>query len=175
MSRRRATLLARPALLVTLAALGGCGFTPLYATPGVGAGLSHIQVVAPPHDRVGYLLHEDLDDAFGHDAGAAPQYRLDMTLKEARTAHGLTANATAQRYELDMRVDYTLTEIATGKVVDTGFVISNVSYDSADQPYAGIAAGTDTQNRLASDAAHQEELQVQVAAWMAAHARGGSG
>ena len=163
--RRAAPLLfALPAL----AALGACGFTPLYATPGVGAGLSHIQVVAPPQDRVGFLLREDLDDAFGHEVGAPPQYRLEMTLNEVRQAHGLTANATAQRYELDMRVDYTLTEIATGKVVNKGTVVSNLSYDSADQPYAGIAARQDTQDRLASDAA--QKIEVQVAAWMAAHA-----
>jgi LPS-assembly lipoprotein len=168
MTRRRAPPFL---VLAALTALGGCGFTPLYATPGVGAGLSHIQVVAPPQDRVGFLLREDLDDAFGHQLGAPPQYRLEMALKEVRQAHGLTANATAQRYELDMRVDYTLTDIATGKVVDRGSVISNLSYDSADQPYAGIAARQDTQDRLASDAA--QKIQMQVAGWMAAHAGGG--
>jgi len=150
---------------LALPALGACGFTPLYATPGVGAGLAHIQVVAPPQDRVGYLLSEHLNDDFGHDVGAPPQFRLDMTLRQVRTAHGLTANATAQRYELDMRVDYTLTEIASGKVVDHGSVISNVSYDSADQPYAGIAARQDTQDRMASDAA--QKIELQVAAFMA--------
>jgi len=148
-------------------ALGGCGFTPLYAVPGVAGGLSHIQIVAP-QGRVGYLLREDLDDDFGHSQGEHPLYRLDMTLNQARTAHGLTENATAQRYELDMRVEYTLTEIATGKVVHTGDVISNVSFDSADQPYAGIAARQDTQDRMASDAA--QKIEVEVAAWMAGHA-----
>ncbi|HEX3916094.1 MAG TPA: LPS assembly lipoprotein LptE [Caulobacteraceae bacterium] len=149
-------------------ALGGCGFTPLYSIPGVGKGLSHIEVVAPPQDRVGFLLHEDLDDDFGHEQGAPPIYRLTMELKQLRTAHGLTANATAQRYELDMRVDYTLTEIATGKVAHSGTVISNVSYDSADQPYAGIAARQDTQDRLASDAA--QKIEIEIAAWMAGRA-----
>jgi LPS-assembly lipoprotein len=149
-------------------ALGGCGFTPLYAIPGVGKGLSHIEVIAPPQDRVGFLLHEDLDDDFGHEQGAPPVYRLTMQLKQLRTAHGVTANATAQRYELDMRVDYTLTEIATGKPLHTGTAISNVSYDSAEQPYAGIAARQDTQDRLASDAA--QKIEIEIAAWMAGRA-----
>jgi LPS-assembly lipoprotein len=154
----------RAAAAVASLGLSACGFTPLYAVPGVAGGLTHIQVVAP-EGRVGFLLREDLDDAFGHAKGETPLYRLDMTLIQRRTAHGLTANATAQRYELDMRVEYTLTEIASGKVVHKGDVISNVSYDSADQPYAGIAARQDTQDRMASDAA--QKIEVEIAAWMA--------
>jgi LPS-assembly lipoprotein len=165
MSARRSATAWLAAVAAPLA-LGGCGFTPLYAIPGAAGGLSHIQVVAPD-GRVGFLLREDLDDDFGHAQGDHPLYRLEMTLNQARTAHGLTENATAQRYELDMRVEYTLTEIASGKVVRKGEVISNVSYDSADQPYAGIAARQDTQNRMASDAA--QKIEVEVAAWMAGH------
>jgi LPS-assembly lipoprotein len=151
------------------ALLAGCGFTPLYATPGAAGGLTHIQVVAPT-GRVGYLLREDLDDALGHAKGDPPQYRLEMVIDQTRQAHGLTQNATAQRYELDMTVIYTLIEISSGKVATTGQVISNVSYDSSDQPYAGIAARQDTQDRLASDAA--QKIQVQIAAWMAGHPPG---
>jgi LPS-assembly lipoprotein len=159
--------LGRGALALAAAAqLGGCGFTPLYAQPSVVGGLTHVQVVAP-RGRVGFLLREDLDDALGHAKGEAPQYRLEMVLNQQRAAHGLTENATAQRYELDLTVIYTLIEISTGKVAATGQVVSNVSYDSADQPYAGIAARQDSQDRLASDAA--QKIQVQIAAWMAGH------
>ncbi len=156
-------------VLAAAAPLGGCGFTPLYAAPGVAAGVTHIQVVAP-QGRVGYLLREDLDDALGHAKGEAPKYRLEMVLNQVRQAHGLTANATAQRYELDLTVIYTLIDISTGKVATTGQVSSDVSYDSTVQPYAGIAARQDTQNRLASDAA--QKIQVQIAAWLATHAAG---
>jgi LPS-assembly lipoprotein len=155
--------------LMAAAPLGGCGFTPLYGAPGVASGVTHIQVVAP-QGRVGYLLREDLDDALGHAKGEAPTYRLEMVLNQVRQAHGLTANATAQRYELDLTVIYTLIEISTGKVATTGQVTSDVSYDSTVQPYAGIAARQDTQDRLASDAA--QKIQVQIAAWMAGHAAG---
>jgi LPS-assembly lipoprotein len=154
---------------LALLSLGGCGFTPLYAAPGVAGGVTHIQVVAP-QGRVGYLLREDLDDALGHAKGEAPKYRLEMVLDQVRQAHGLTANATAQRYELDLTVIYTLIDISTGKVATTGQVSSDVSYDSTDQPYAGIAARQDTQDRQASDAA--QKIQIQIAAWMAAHAAG---
>ncbi len=166
MRRLRASLasgLGAAVLALGLAALGGCGFTPLYAQPGVGAGLTHIQVVAP-EGRVGYLLREDLDDQLGRSVGDAPAYRLDLVLDQTRQAEGLRADATAQRYELDLKVTYTLTELATGKVAHTGEVTSVVSYDSADQPYAGIAARQDTQDRLAADAA--QKIQVELAAFV---------
>jgi LPS-assembly lipoprotein len=155
--------------LAAAAPLGGCGFTPLYAEGGVGGGLTHIQVVAP-QGRVGYLLREDLDDALGRAKGDAPQYRLEMVLTQVRQAHGLTANDTAQRYELDLTVIYTLIDIASGKVATTGEVTSDVSYDSTVQPYAGIAARTDTQDRQATDAA--QKIEVRIAAWMAGHKAG---
>ena len=150
--------------LAAASPLGGCGFTPLYAEGGVAGGLTHIQVVAPK-GRVGYLLGEDLDDALGRAKGDAPQYRREMVLDQNRAAHGLTANATAQRYELDLTVTYTLINIASGKVAMTGAVTSDVSYDSTVQPYAGIAARQDTQDRLATDAA--QKIEVQVAAFLA--------
>jgi LPS-assembly lipoprotein len=164
---RRVALFSRPAAalaLVAALALAGCGFTPMYAQPGVAGGMSHIQVVAPK-GRIGYLLGESLDDDFGRAKGEAPLYRLDMELTELRQAHGLNANDVAQRYEFDLRVAYTLTEIATGKAVHTGTIFSNVSYDSVSQPYAGIAAAEDVQNRLAADAA--QKVSLQVSAWLA--------
>jgi LPS-assembly lipoprotein len=158
------------ALLGCLAPLGGCGFTPLYAQPGVGADLSHIQVVAP-EGRIGFLVRQDLDDALGHDQGAPPAYRLEMQLTQSRAAHGLNVENVAQRYELDMSVNYTLTDLATGKVATTGSVWSAVSYDSAAQPYAGIAARQDTQDRQAEDVANK--IQLQLDAWMARAKSGG--
>ena len=160
---------ARLALVLLLAfglapALGGCGFTPLYASPGVASGLPTIQVVAP-QGRVAYLLREDLDDALAHDKGAPPAWRLDFTLKQTRDPKGLNVNDVAERYEVGLTVSYTLTSVATGKVAHTGQVSTEVFYDAADAPYAGITARQDSQERVASDAARR--IQLELAAWMA--------
>jgi len=45
------------ALLLSTPALAGCGFTPLYAAPGVAPGLSAIETVAP-EGRTGFLLRQ---------------------------------------------------------------------------------------------------------------------
>ena len=144
--------------------LAGCGFTPMYATPGVSSGLSSIEVVAP-QGRVGYLLREDLDDALGRDKSAAPAWKLEMVVTQTRAPRGLSLSDVAERYVVGVKVQYTLTSLATGKVAHTAEVNSQVSYDAADQPYAGIAARQDSQERAASDAARQ--IQLDLAVWLA--------
>jgi len=165
----RAPAAAAPAFFLALGfapLLGGCGFTPLYASPAVASGLPAIQVVAP-QGRVAYLLREDLDDVLGHDKSAAAAWRLDFTLKQTRDPRGLNVNDVAERYEVGLTVNYTLTSVATGKVAHAGQVSTEVFYDAADAPYAGITARQDSQERVASDAARR--IQLDLAAWMARH------
>jgi LPS-assembly lipoprotein len=164
-----------PPALRALAALclapvvGGCGFTPLYATPGVSSGLASVDVVAPK-GRVAYLLREDLDDLLAHDKTAPPAWRLDLAVVETRDPRGLRLDNVAERYELALVVKYSLTSIATGRQADAGEVTTQVSYDAANAPYAGIAARQDSQERAAADAARR--IQIELAAWMARHPAG---
>jgi len=44
-----------------------------------------------------------------------------------------------------------------------------LTYDSADQPYAAITAQQDAQDRAAQEAA--QKIQLEVAAWLAAGAK----
>jgi LPS-assembly lipoprotein len=157
-------LLAALGAVAAAASLSACGFTPLYATPGVSPGLSSIDVVAP-EGRVGYLLREDLDDALARDKASPPAYRLKLEVVQTRDPRGLRLDNVAERYELGVTVKYVLTEIATGRVAHAGEVTTEVSYDAADQPYAGIAARQDSQTRAASDAARR--IHLELAAWMA--------
>ena len=152
------------ALLLTLTALtlSGCGFTPLYGVQGVAPSLAAIEVVAP-QGRSGFLLREYLDDALGRGS-AAPAYRLTMNLAENRYPRGVRVDNVANRYELVLVVDYTLTAVGGGPV-KTGRIQSAVTYDSADQPYASIAAEQDGQDRAAAQAARQ--IQLDLAAWLA--------
>lgn len=151
-------------LLIGLAALtlSACGFTPLYGVQGLAPTLAAIEVVAP-QGRSGFLLREKLDDAFGRGA-AAPTYRLTMTLAENRYPRGVRVDNVANRYELVLVVNYTLTAV-NGGPVKTGRIQSSVTYDAADQPYASIAAEQDGQERAAAEAARQ--IQLDLAAWLA--------
>jgi LPS-assembly lipoprotein len=161
---RRALVATTLVILGGAGGVGGCGFTPLYASPGVASGLPAIHVV-PPEGRIGYLLREDLDDALAHDKSAPEAWRLEMTLVQTRDPRGLDINDVAERYDVGLTVKYTLTSIATGKVAHVGQVSTQVFYDEANAPYAGIAARQDAQERVASDAARR--IQLDLAAWLA--------
>jgi LPS-assembly lipoprotein len=156
MSKR--TILAGLALLL-LPALGACGFTPLYADTGLVHGMRHIQVETPP-TRTGYLLREDLQDDLALKPDEKPEYRLVVELNEMRLPRGLRADATADRYETRVRVNYTLTRIATGEVVLKRSSVVSVVTDATAQPYAGIAGQQDAQERAAWEASQFIKTQL---------------
>lgn len=152
------------ALIAACLTLAGCGFTPLYASPGVSGGLAGIQVVAP-QGRVGELLREELEDALGRDVGEKPLYRLELAYAQARIGRGLREDNTVSRYEVELPVDYRLIDAATGGLVRAGRVDAQVTYDSVDAPYASIALQQDAEARAAADAARR--IHLELASWLA--------
>ena len=158
-------LLSAAALTLTLLALAACGFTPLYATPGVTPSMASIQVNAPK-GRTGFLLGEQLNDALATDRTAPPRYRLDLAIREHRYNRGLTVDNVARRYENHVLITYELYDLVLGKVVKAGAEPIEITYAASDQPYAGIAAQQDAQQRAAADAA--QRIRVDLGAYFAA-------
>lgn len=156
-------LLAFPAVGAALA-LGGCGFTPLYAQPGVVSNLAAIDVTAP-QGRTGFLLRQHLDDAFAKKHGAPAKYAMRLALSEARYPRGIRTDNVATRYEYVLTADYTLANLPAGDIAKSGRVRVELTYDSADQPYASVAAQQDAQDRAAEEAARR--IQLELAAWLA--------
>jgi LPS-assembly lipoprotein len=157
-------LLILGGVLASGLALGGCGFTPLYAAPGVVPKLAAIDVTAP-QGRTGFLLREHLDDAFAKNRSAPVAYTMRLSLGEARYPRGIRTDNTATRYEYVLTADYTLANAPAGDVAKRGKVRVEITYDSADQPYASIMAQQDAEDRAAEEAAHR--IEIEVAAWLA--------
>jgi LPS-assembly lipoprotein len=153
------------ALVLALALpLGGCGFTPLYAAPGVAPNLSAIEVIAP-QGRVGELLREEVNDALGRDLGVPPAYRMDLWYRTDRLGRGLRIDNVVSRYELVLQVEYHLVDRATGRTLHRRRIKSEVTYDSIDQPYASLASLQDAEARAAADAARR--IHLDLASWFA--------
>ena len=150
-------------LALSAVALGGCGFTPLYAAPGVVSSLAAIDVVAP-QGRTGFLLGQHLSDAFAKGAGPAA-YRMQLSLAESRFPRGIRTDNVATRYEYVLTADYALAALPSGAIAKRGRVRVELTYDSADQPYASIAAQQDAEDRAAQEAARR--IQLELAAWLA--------
>ena len=153
--------------ILALPALSACGFTPLYAPPGVTPGLAAVQVVTPD-GRTGHLLSEDLQDDLAADTGKPPLYRLALAVDETRYARGLTTERLATWYELSVKVSYSLVDIPSGRTLTAGTMPVNVSYNAVNDPYAGIVAQQDGQKRAAAEAA--QRIRIKLAAWFAAQA-----
>ena len=160
MGQRLATALA----LLALPLLGGCGFTPLYATPGVSSGLSNIEVITP-EGRTGHLLSEDLQDDLATRRGEPAAYRLALDVAEKRYARGLDTDNVATWYELSVRVSYALVDKSSGRTLTAGVMPISVSYNAVNDPYAGIVAQQDGQKRAASEAA--QRIRIKLGAWFA--------
>ena len=152
------------ALAATALGLSACGFTPLYATPGVSTHLTAVQVVTPP-GRTGQLIREHLDDALARDKGVTPRYKMELALSETRYPRGVRVDNVATRYEYVLTANYTVTALPSGTPVKVGTTRVEVTYDSADQPYASISAQQDAQDRAAAEAARK--IQLELAAWLA--------
>jgi LPS-assembly lipoprotein len=146
------------------AALGGCGFAPLYAQDAVVPRLASIDVVAP-EGRTGFLIREHLDDAFAKNRDTAPAYRMNLQLAETRYPRGVRVDNVATRYEYVLTAAYQLAALPSGAPVKTGAVHVELTYDSPDQPYASVAAQEDAQDRAAEEAARR--IQRELAAWLA--------
>lgn len=152
--------------IIASAALGlaGCGFTPLYAQQGVVTKLAQVDVVAP-EGRTGYLLREHLDDYLAKDRGAQPAYQMTLALAETRYPRGVRVDNVATRYEYVLTADYALVSLPSREIAKRGRVHVEITYSSADQPYAAVAAQQDAADRAADEAARR--IQVELAAWMA--------
>jgi len=135
--------------LMGVGLLAGCGFTPVYGEQGLGSNLSRIAVTTQD-DRLGYRLREQLEDALGWNGTAAPAWRLQTAVRQERRPLGRRIDDTASRYELTVIADWTLTPVGGGEPV-TGTQTATVTYASADQPYAAIAAQQDGEERAAAD------------------------
>ena len=149
--------------------LTACGFTPLYAGKTVSNTLSGVQV-ATPQGRIGELIREHLDDALAHNASSPTRYKMSLALGEQRYPRGIRIDNVATRYEYVLVAAYDLTDAASGAAVKSGKVRVEVTYDSADQPYASVAAQQDAQDRAAGEAARRIELEL--AAWLAGQPKG---
>ena len=145
--------------------LSGCaGFQPMYAQTEVTKNLAAIQVEAPS-GRTGYLMRQHLDDAFAKDHSAAPAYTMELGVGEARYPRGVRIDNVATRYEYVLTASYVLRDVKTRAVAKQGQVRVELTYDSADQPYASISAQQDAQDRAAEQAARRIEMELAV--WLA--------
>jgi LPS-assembly lipoprotein len=154
--------IAFAALAAAALGLSACaGFQPLYGDAAVVSSLASIEVTAP-EGRTGYLIRQHLDDVFAKNHAAPASYRMDVQISETRYPRGVRIDNVATRYEYVLIANYVLSSVPSGAVAKRGQVRVELTYDSADQPYAAIAAQQDAQDRAAQEAARRIQLELAV-------------
>ena len=142
--------ISRRCLLLGLAVLPACGFTPVYGPGGSAEGLRGQIAIGEPSDVAGFKLVRQLETRLGQPLD--PQYDLRVQIELDRTGLGVTDDSETVRLRLRGVADYTLTQAGTGAVLTKGQVSNFTSYAApVFTPDRVTAAGNMVSVRVAAE------------------------
>ncbi len=134
----------RRTFLLSLAALAGCGFEPVYAPDEAGDGLRGRIDILPPADEEGFALVNRLEERLGAPEAADLLLTADIRIDEE--AVGFLPDGSISRYNVLGQVPWSLkrgdTEVLSG--VERSFT----SYSATSTTVATIVAQRDARERL---------------------------
>ena len=152
----------RRILLVALAALAGCGYTPAFA-PGRAASELRISVaIDAPDDRNEFDLVKQLELRLGRPDTA--RLRLSYKIETVQDGVGVTPGQEIVRFNIFGKVSFTLTDIATGDVLTSGSTDAFTSYSVGSVDVSAIPPSTNaTIATLAAERDANSRLMVALA------------
>lgn len=165
--------------LLSLTALAGCGFRPVYmptasGKPGAAKRELAAVFVGVIPDRPGQQLREALQERFGNDSGTAQRYYLNVAFSIAGEAVGIEENNLATRIRLSGRATWTLRdkdvfgpELTSGsaRAADAANIF-DAQYFAADQEVEAEEA------RMAESLA--TDIAMQLSVWFNKRANSGA-
>lgn len=156
-------------ILVTIAALilASCGFNPVHSTAKMADKSAFksikVEMVEPEriaHKEAGYHLQQHLYDRLGQNSGP---HILRLEARPGRRPYGLNSNDVATRYDMRLRVDYSLIDSVSGEKLLSGRLSAVTTFGSSRDPYARISAEQTATEQVARDAA--DRLLVRLASY----------
>lgn len=141
-----------------LAALAGCGFTPVHGPEGPAP--RGVFALVAPETPNGYTLAGRLEERLGTPV-SNPRYTLTVTLEEEEATSVVTRDHSTQRYSLLGTAHWRISE--GGADIASGHVDSFTSYSASGPIPTTEAARANAQHRLAIGLADRVVTQV----WMA--------
>ena len=150
----------RRVVLLGIAALAGCGFSPAYGPGGSASGLTGSVLVEEPDDRDSFNLVRQLELRLGQPNPA--RYTLDFDLSVSVDGVGLTSENETTRYNLVGRVSYSLKDIDTKDVLTTGKVNSFTGYSvgTVDTTVSPPSTSSTISTRAAERDAHDRLMVI---------------
>ncbi|WP_039018525.1 LPS assembly lipoprotein LptE [Halocynthiibacter namhaensis] len=139
-------LFKRLSLILTVATLTGCGFSPALAPGASGAALpSRIEVMAP-NDRDSFDLTRRLEERLGQPTNTL--WELSYTLTTSQESVGITPEQVTTRHNIHGQVNYVLTDLASGTSVLEGKIENFTSYAATGNTVSTLSSQRDAHQRL---------------------------
>lgn len=150
------------ALVLPLAALGGCGLHPLYAGGGTGSVATTLAGVQVPAiaGKSGWLMANALRDRL--QGGNGTRYRLDVRLDDQIAGLGVRPDNSIARERRTLRARYQLVDLTNGAVLLDATSGSDAGIDVVGSEYATIAAENTALERLSAIVADQIVARLAV-------------
>ncbi len=139
-------LLSKRHFLIGLAALGGCGFEPVFGTNGSASALRGAVQMDEPQTRDEFRLNEQLELRLGR--ASAPRYGLAVGLQTFEEGLAISGSNDIERFNIIGAAEFALRDLSTGQVVLRDKVNTFTAYSASEQPVATLAAQRDAQARL---------------------------
>ncbi|MEM7440941.1 MAG: LPS assembly lipoprotein LptE [Pseudomonadota bacterium] len=160
--------LTRRAALLSLTALAGCGFQPVYRKGGAAAALQNQIAIDVVRGRNGFELREHLETRLGRAGPAAP-YVLTFKLTIAESGVAVTEDEGTTRENLLGTAAFTVRRIDTGAIVFKDSVRNITAYSTTSRTFPSATAETDANVRLARVLADQiaERIALTAGDWAA--------
>jgi LPS-assembly lipoprotein len=157
--------------LLTAGLLSGCadgGFRPMYAPTASGVGAQErlaAMDIAPIPGRVGQRIRNELIfESTGGGAPPPPQFRLEITIKEALNSSLVksTGEALSQIYNLD--ANFKLVRLSDRQVLMQGASHARAEFERFQQIYANVRAREDAETRASRQIA--EDIKTRLATFL---------
>jgi len=133
-------------MLLVLLTIQGCGYEPLYGTRSPSSSRAYLSSldIAPVKDRLAQEVRNQLLDGLT-PAGAPdnPRYRLSLGVEQRTSAVQIQIDDTTTRFNLIVTASFTLTEIASGKVLYSDSAKAEGSFNVVDSEFATVIAEKD--------------------------------
>jgi LPS-assembly lipoprotein len=150
MIRRRLMI----AVLLSPAALAGCGWEPLYAnreTAQADADLRAIKVMPIP-ERIGQRLERALRQSFNPEGQSTPvKYVLSVTLQATVADLGIQSQGLGTRGEAQVYATYRLLNPANGALLQASTIHAGESFDIQANGYSTVVAQEDALVRASEE------------------------
>lgn len=152
-------------LLMLFMTIAGCGFSPMHGTdrdgqPRPAAALADI-AIEPGADDLSQELGDRLARSIASGGAAGGGYALRLDASENIAGFAFRDDRAVTRERVQIKVDMTLVEAATGRVLLTEEMSGGSSYDIVQSDFANVATRRDARERAA------DQLADRVAARLA--------